>query len=312
MNKFVLLSVLLLLSFLMPAQELPPINTYIAKDYKAENQNWSISQSENKFIYIANNKGLLEFNGASWQLYPTPNETIMRSVKVLDDKIFTGFYMDFGYWKKNNFGELEFSSIAKKLNIQMLEDEQIWNILEIDGWVLFKSLQRIYLYNLDTKKLKIIESEYNLHKLTKVNDFIYFQEGQKGVFKIENGEPKLVSDHQILKENIIVEIFEKENKLLFLTQKSGFFYLDRGEIKKWKTSSEKLLKNVTVYSAKLLKNNEFALGTISDGFISLNSNGELNYQITQDSGLHNNTAHLKSPGAAPYRGCHYQKLEWEF
>ena len=206
MNKFAFLTMLLLLSFLMPAQELPPINTYIAKDYKAENQNWSISQSENKFIYVANNKGLLEFNGASWQLYPTPNETIMRSVKVLDDKIFTGFYMDFRYWQKNNFGELEFTSIVKQLNIQMLEDEQIWNILEIDGWVLFKSLERIYLYNLESNVLKIIDSEYNLHLLTKVNKFIYFQEGQKGVFKIENGEPKLVSDHQVLRENIIVEI----------------------------------------------------------------------------------------------------------
>ena len=140
----------------------------------------------------------------------------------------------------------------------MLEDEQIWNILEIDGWVLFKSLERIYLYNLETNKLKIIDSEYNLHKLTKVNNFIYFQEGQKGVFKIENGEPKLVSGHQILKDNIIVEIFEKEDKLFFLTQKSGFYYLDRGVLKKWKTSSEKLLKSVTIYSAKLLANNEFA------------------------------------------------------
>jgi ligand-binding sensor domain-containing protein len=289
MNKFAFLTMLLLLSFLMPAQELPPINTYIAKDYKAENQNWSISQSENKFIYVANNKGLLEFNGASWQLYPTPNETIMRSVKVLDDKIFTGFYMDFGYWQKNNFGELEFTSIVKQLNIQMLEDEQIWNILEIDGWVLFKSLERIYLYNLESNMLKIIDSEYNLHLLTKVNKFIYFQEGQKGIFKIENGQPKLVSDHQVLKDNIIVEIFEKEDKLFFLTHKAGFYYLDRGVLKKWKTPSDKLLNSVTVYRAKLLRNNEFALGTISDGFISLKSNGELNYQITQDSGLNNNT-----------------------
>lgn len=289
MSRFVLLYLFFLFSFLIPAQELPPVNTYTAKDYKAENQNWSISQSDNKFIYVANNKGLLEFNGASWQLYPTPNETIMRSVKVLDDKIFTGFYMDFGYWKKNNFGELEFFSIVKNLNIQMLEDEQIWNILEIDGWVLFKSLERIYLYNLDTKNLKIIDSEYNLHKLSKVNKSIYFQEGKKGVFEIENGEPKLVSDHQILKENIIVEIFEKQDKLLFLTQKSGFFYLDRGVLKKWITPSEKLLNSVTIYRAKLLSNNDYALGTISDGFISLNSEGEVNYQITQDSGLHNNT-----------------------
>ena len=139
-------------SFSSIAQELPPINTYTAKDYKAENQNWAISQSENKFIYVANNKGLLEFNGAIWQLYPTPNETIMRSVKVLGDKIYTGFYMDFGFWEKNDFGELIFNSIVKKEGIQMLEDEQIWSILEIDGWVLFKSLERIYLYNLKTNE----------------------------------------------------------------------------------------------------------------------------------------------------------------
>ena len=78
----------LLITISVVGQELPPINTYTTKIYKAENQNWDISQANNKFIYAANNKGLLEFNGADWQLYPTPNKTIMRSVKVLKDKIY--------------------------------------------------------------------------------------------------------------------------------------------------------------------------------------------------------------------------------
>lgn len=281
--------ILLLISSVHTAQELPPINTYTAKDYKAESQNWGISQSENKFIYVANNKGLLEFNGENWYLYPTPNETITRSVKVLKNKIFTGFYMDFGFWKKNDFGKLEFTSIVEKENIQMLEDEQIWDILELDDWVLFKSLERIYLYNLETREVKVINSEFSILKLSKVNGVIYFQEGNKGIFKIENGVPKLVSDHQIVKENIIIEIFKKEDKLLILTQKLGFFYLHKGELTKWKTPSEALLKNVTVYSVKQLKNKDYALGTISDGFIYLNKNGAVNYQITQNSGLNNNT-----------------------
>ena len=152
MNAFLvkfLFSVSVFLSFNSFSQALPPINTFSTKDYGGENQNWDISQAENKYIYIANNKGLLEYNGANWQLYSTPNETIMRSVKVLGDKVFTGFYMGFGYWQKNNFGVLEFSSIVKEQNIQMLEDEQIWTILELDGWVLFKSLERIYLYNIE-------------------------------------------------------------------------------------------------------------------------------------------------------------------
>ncbi|MCG1037768.1 helix-turn-helix and ligand-binding sensor domain-containing protein [Polaribacter sargassicola] len=278
-----------MLSYSCFGQELPPINTYTAKEYKAENQNWAISQAKNKFIYVANNKGLLEFNGANWQLYPTPNETIMRSVKVVNDKIYTGFYMDFGFWKKNNYGELEFTSIVKSEGIKMLEDEQVWNILEVDNWIIFKTLERIYLYNVATKEVKIINSDYRLHKLSKVKGVIYFQEENKGVFKIEHGVAKLVSDHQILKDGVVVEFFSQGDEILVLTQKSGFFYLKNNQLVKWETPSESILNKVTIYSAKLLKNNDYALGTISDGFIYLKSNGVIDYQITQSSGLNNNT-----------------------
>ena len=75
----------------LQAQELPLVNQFYPEDYKAEAQNWSISESDNGFIYVANNSGLLEFNGVTWKLYPTPNETIMRSVKAIKNKVFTGF-----------------------------------------------------------------------------------------------------------------------------------------------------------------------------------------------------------------------------
>ena len=54
------------------SQELPPISNYGISDYQAGNQNWSIAQSENNYIYIGNNQGLLEFDGARWTLYPSP------------------------------------------------------------------------------------------------------------------------------------------------------------------------------------------------------------------------------------------------
>ena len=190
------------------SQELPPINIFTTEGYGAENQNWAISQSDNGFMYVANNLGLLEFNGASWQLYETPNNTIIRSVKAYKDKIFTGFYMDFGFWKKNKYGALEYSSVVKDKDIKMLEDEQIWKIIEMEGWFLFKSLQRIYLYNLETKEIKIVNGENRIQALTKAKDIIYFQEENKGIFKIENGTPKLISDAPVFKENIIVDFFE--------------------------------------------------------------------------------------------------------
>lgn len=271
------------------SQELPPINVFSAKEYGAENQNWSITQASSKFIYVANNKGLLEYNGARWQLYPSPNETIIRSVKAYKNKIYTGFYMDFGYWEKNNFGSLKYTSIAKEKNIKFIEDEQVWNIVEFDGWILFKSLQRIYLYNLKTEVVKIIESDNRIAKLTKVEETLYFQELYKGVFEIENGIPKLISDNPILKNNIIVEIFRKDGDLLFFTQKEGFFFLRDGEVNQWIIPSNNIILDKTYYSAKQLRNQDFVLGSISDGLINIDSDGNFNYQITQSSGLSNNT-----------------------
>ena len=67
--RFCFFLYLVLFSAEIGAQELPPVEFFDSKEYGAENQNWSISQSEEGYIYIANNKGLLEFNGAKWQLY---------------------------------------------------------------------------------------------------------------------------------------------------------------------------------------------------------------------------------------------------
>jgi len=271
------------------AQEIPPISVFSTEDYGAENQNWSISQSSNKYIYVANNKGLLEFNGAKWELYPSPNETIMRSVRCYNDRIYTGFYMDFGFWEKNEFGSLVYTSILKDSSVKMLEDEQIWEISELDGWMIFKSLQRIYLYNLDTKVFKTIEASNNINKLTKLKNTIYFQEFGKGIFIIENGAPKLVSNHSILKENRVVEFFLKDENLMVLTQKKGFYFFENDELKKWEIPVDDFLQNQTIYSALQLKNGNIVLGTISNGFVKIYEDGSLFYQINQDLGLSNNT-----------------------
>ena len=58
-----------------------------------------ISQDDKGTLYTANNKGLLKFRGTDWKLNSSPNQSIIRSVKVIDDKICVGSYMDFGFWE---------------------------------------------------------------------------------------------------------------------------------------------------------------------------------------------------------------------
>ena len=293
MHKFLLKNGLVFfigLTFLQNfAQELPPVEIYLPKQYGAENQNWSISQSKEKYIYIANNKGLLEFNGAKWQLYPSPNQTIMRSVNVVNNRIYTGCYMEFGYWQRNDIGILDYKSLSQSLNIPLIEDEQFWSIIDIDDWVLFHSLNRIYIYNTKTNDYKIIDSETTITKIYKVDESIYFQKINDGIYKIQNGKELLITDNVIVRNNEVVNIFNHNNKLLIETRQDGFYIFEKNNLIKWDIPANSLLSNISVYNSIKLKDNSFTLGTISNGIIHLTPQGEINYKINSTSGLNNNT-----------------------
>ena len=192
------------------SQELPPIEVFKPKDYAAEDQNWAVSQGNDKSIYFANNKGLLSYNGSRWKLYKSSNSSIFRSVKVIGDKIYTGSYMEFGFWKKNKYGTLKYTSISDNEKISLAEDEEFWNILELDRWILFQSLDRIYIFDTKTKSTDIIESETAITKIYKVQEEIYYQKFNLGVFKYKNGKEMLVSNNKILKDNNIVKYILKQ------------------------------------------------------------------------------------------------------
>ncbi|GAA3656488.1 triple tyrosine motif-containing protein [Flavivirga jejuensis] len=273
------------------AQERPPIEIFSPKDYGAETQNWSISQSKENYIYVANNKGLLEFNGANWQLYMSPNETIIRSVNVIDNLIYTGSNREFGYWQRNKLGQLHYTSLSKKLKVDFLEDEEFWNIISIDDYILFQSLKRIYIYNKTDASYSIIDSDTIIYKIFKVDETIYYQKTKDGIYKIENGASKLVSNNVILKENRLVNIFSINSHLLIETENNGFYVLDNGILSKWDIPANKKLSEVSVFRSIRLKDHSFILGTRSNGILHLTADGTINYNIDSVHGLSNNTVH---------------------
>ncbi|WP_347511957.1 triple tyrosine motif-containing protein [Flavobacterium johnsoniae] len=285
------LSILLFfMNFLLFSQEFPPIVKYSPSVYGAGNQSWMISQDHNNYLYFANNDGLLEYNGTSWQLYPGPNETILRSVKVIGNKIYTGSYMNFGYWTRQADGKLKYTSLSDTIKNKILDDEQFWNILKYDHWILFQSLNRIYIYDTKTKQFKIIAPQNGVVKSFAAKNAIYFQTIKEGLFEIESGQAKLVSDHPTLKKFTIANIFTTDEGLLIQTQLDGIYKLVGNVLTPISTDVDAELKSSFVYSSQRLQDGSFALGTVSNGIFILSENGKLKYHLTQSKGLSNNTA----------------------
>ena len=271
------------------SQEIPPVRNYDNAEYGAGSQNWSIAQSKDKHIFFGNNIGLLEFDGSHWQLYPSPNGTIIRAVHAADDLVYSGGYMDFGYWQRNDLGLLDYVSLTSKLSIELKDDEHFWNITSRNEWILFQSLDRIYLYNSVSEKLEVLDFVMPRAKIFNLPENIYVQKGNGGLYSIQNGKAVLESDHPIFTDHFIVGIFEHDEGLLMLSEKGLFFHLKNGIAEEWQTDNLDLGTDSIIYCSLKLQDGSFILGTVSKGYIRLDGQGHILERIDQKKGLGNNT-----------------------
>jgi len=279
---------LVLFSLESHAQERPPILTFNPQDYQGETQNWMLSQGENKFIYVANNGGLLEFNGATWAQYPSPNNTILRSVKVIRNKVYTGCYMEFGFWERDVYGKLKYTSLKPLLKERMIEDEQFWNIISYGKWIVFQSLNRIYLLDTVKNTFKIITRKSNIDKIFSIDNKMFFFESKTGLFKLTAKDPKLIVPISKINNDFIIKIVRFKDKLTLVTRHHGFYSFDEngnvGYVFKYRFDT-----NVSLYSAIQLADKSFVLGSISNGIYHISKKGKLLLHLNHDNGLSNNT-----------------------
>ncbi|TVR77939.1 MAG: Y Y Y domain-containing protein [Saprospirales bacterium] len=276
------------LSFIAFSAVLPPVISFSPEDYLADNQNWSITQSESDHIFIANNKGLLEFNGDSWILYPSPNESIIRSVYYSNGLVYSGCYRDFGYWKRDEFGQMQYSSLIEKLNIETGDNEEFWTIVSYADWMLFQSLDAIYLYNSLTRDLRKLEFEEGITKLIRLGNEVLFSIPRKGIFRISDGSVHLVSDHPVFRENLVNNLYKIDGQILVQTNTAGILTLEENPLK-WGGTNANFLSELAVYNSIQTRSGNLLLGTISDGLLKVDNSGEIIYHITMDHSLPNNT-----------------------
>lgn len=136
----------------------------------------------------------------------------------------------------------------------MLEDGQIWNIIDHNEWVIFQSSDRIYFYNTQSETFKIISTTNIIYKIFKVKNRIYYHVANEGVYVIEDGKPKLIVNSTVLKSERVINIFENNKNLIILTRSSGFYKLENDKISSWNISSDPLLKKpmfLAVFNLKM-------------------------------------------------------------
>jgi DNA-binding NarL/FixJ family response regulator len=277
-----------LISFqLYPQELLPFVENYNKSNYQGDNQIWSVAQGNDKAMYFANNHYLLRYDGVKWERYLLPNKTIIRSILVDGDKIYSGSYKEFGYWTRKE-GKMVYVSISSgKKVFDDSENEEIWKIFKFNNKIYFQSFNEIFLF--DGKLLKKSKLPFLISYCFVIDNQLLIASVGSGVYKMNNTGISKVKGWEILENNVIHSIEKNHNKTYIFTQKNGVFIAEKGVLSSWKSPLNEILKTAYINAAKFIKNNKLIIGTASKGvyIFDLNTNSFKN--INRNNVLMNNS-----------------------
>lgn len=267
---------------------MPSVTNYLAKDYEAGYQNWACAQGGNGEMYFGNSQGLLVFDGYRWKLHRVPGNHIVRSVHVEADRIYVGAFEEFGYFKYSETGELRYHSLSKFLKNFAMENNEIWNIVELEGIIYFQSFSAWFSY--DGKMVRAYRNRLQqpLYFFNQ-NERIYAQMIDDGFYELDGKDFHLLFQRsQVHDDNVVALLPDGQDSFLMVTENNGLFRYN-GAVEAWKTDIDAELKKQRVNRAVMTRDSILMIGTVLNGIYAIDRKGHCLWSFNLDNRLDNNT-----------------------
>lgn len=271
---------------------IPYIKNYSKKDYRGANQNWDVAQANNGVMYFANSDGLIEYDGALWRIFTLPEKQIIRSVEVDSlGHVYVGAHEEFGYWKRNPKGQLEYVSLVDMVPQELIKNQDFWKICIDNEKIYFQSFARIFVF--DGKKVKILNTPANIFTLFKIDHRLFASVEHVGLYSVENDSLKFISGSDgLAPQTINVVIPYADDSFLVGTESGGLFIFKDHKMVPWINEASSFLKLAKINHGVRVKLDDqyyYVFGTLTHGIIILDHHGKIYNHLDKIKGLQNNT-----------------------
>lgn len=270
----------------------PSITNYGTEDFRGGIQNWCMVQDKRGILYVANNFGMLEFDGSTWNIYPVKNGTKVRSLYIgQDENIYVGSQADFGYFSPDHRGTLQYHSLADSLPPEHRNFDEVWRIFELKDRVYFMTFKNIFEY-IPGKPVRIIEPRDPLEFSFFVNNEIYSLVWNEGLSVLSNDSLHLLEGGEFFAHLQIASILPYDkSRLLVFSIRDGLYLYDGHHVKPFTLGDSSALKGMIINQAITLQDGTFAIATQNNGLILISREGELLLHLNRTNGLTDQTIH---------------------
>lgn len=266
---------------------LPDVINYSKQAYSGGLQNWDCTQDKNGIIYFANNEGLLSFDGRFWNIYPLPNRTIVRSVKIgNDNRIYVGGQDEIGYFSPASNGRLAYHSLVNLIPEKDHSFGDVWDIVALNKDIFFRSPNKIFRFTNETVASFIAPVEWSF--MGSFNGKLYAHDYNKGVMVFKNDSFSPLEDNILQVSDPVTSIIpQKGDTALVTTLKRGLYKLTGSALLKLNSPNDVLFQNERIYAATAINKERVALATSTNGVYIVDYNGNIIQRFSKTEGLQN-------------------------
>ena len=258
--------------------------TFAPKSYLASPQNWAALEDSRGVMYFGNTDGLLEFDSITWRRIPLPNTKAVRSL-ALNDKgvVYVGGQNEAGYLAQDATGATRYVSILDKLDPSERNFGDVWSVVSTQAGVYFSTTEKLILYN-PANGVRIWKASGRLRRAFLLGSTLHVQVSGVGLHRLENEQLKLAPGGEIFQKLDVRGTFQANRGLIIATSKSFFTKSDLG-FEEVSFPVSKPIQDLAIYSIAQVGPNLIALGSARSGLILIDGSGNLNRQLTKESGL---------------------------
>lgn len=270
---------------------IPYIRNFTKQDYMAGSHNWGIAQDIRGFMYFANDEGLLVYDGVNWELYRMPNLSMARSVYIDNKgKIYIGAYNDIGFMSFSDNGKMTFSSLRELIPKEYRNFDDVWNVFRYRNNIVFQSYNAAYFYN-ESNEITVVAAPSRFQSAYNLGGRLIFNDVDNGLMEYRDGHMTELTGCEWLigKEISAIMPYSDDGRILICTFGEGMFIYDGHRLQSWDIPVNKQLKTDQIFSATILHDNYYAIGTVLNGLILIDNDGSLIQHINKKKGLQNNT-----------------------
>lgn len=135
----------------------PFVRTWLAEDYGASPVNFRVLQHPGTgFIYVGNERGVLEFDGVRWRLIPTPNHRVVTGLGVDGrGRIWGCGRSELFRLESDARGELQARSMLERLPAEFRDVVNVFDCVVTTQGVYFRESKLLIFFGLDEGPAKV-------------------------------------------------------------------------------------------------------------------------------------------------------------